>query len=181
MENLRTDPRKPAFEGDAILASDDVVDLIKADHEPLKKLLEVLGNESLERSEREASLEEFVPLLLQHAKAEQESLYVKMKTYENLRMHAFASETEHTMAEELVQKLNATPDDDEWKALLKVLVEAVQHHITEEEEEILPEVEREIDQMARKAIGDDYQELKSDYALLLKKPHVGPEWEPVIE
>ncbi len=181
MENLRTDPRKPAFEGDAILASDDVIDLILEDHKPLKKLLETLKDDSLERSEREASLEEFVPLLLQHAKAEQESLYVKMKGYEHLRMRAFAGETEHALAEELVQKLNATPDDDEWKAKLKVLAESVEHHIKVEEDEILPEVEREMDQMARKSIGDDYQALKSDYSLLLLKPHIGPEWEPVIE
>lgn len=181
MENLRTDPRKPAFEGDAILASDDVIDLITEDHKPLKQLLEILKDDSLERSEREASLEEFVPLLLQHAKAEQESLYVKMKSYEHLRMHAFAGETEHALAEELVQKLNATPDDDEWKAKLKVLAEAVEHHIREEEDEILPEVGREIDQMTRKSIGDEYQALKSDYSLLLQKPHIGPEWEPVIE
>jgi hemerythrin superfamily protein len=170
-----------AFEGDAIMAADDIVDLILEDHKAIKKLLEVLKDENLERSEKEECLEEFIPLLMQHAKSEEESLYAKMKSYETLRMHSFAGITEHALAEEMVQKINASPDDDEWKAKVKILAESVEHHITEEEDEVLPEVERQMDVMARKCIGDEYSALKLDYSLLLMKPHRGPDWEGVIE
>jgi hemerythrin superfamily protein len=181
MEKQFETRQQKAYEGDAITAADDIVDLILEDHKAIKKLLEVLKDEGLERSEKEECLEEFIPLLLQHAKAEEESLYAKMKTYELLRMHAFAGETEHMMAEEMVQKVNASPDDDEWKAKVKILAESVEHHITEEEDEILPEVERQMDVITRKSIGDEYAALKLDYSLLLMKPHHGPDWEAVIE
>lgn len=181
MEKLTEDNKSRAFEGDAITSSDDIIDLIKDDHKPLKILLEALKDDSLERSERESSFEDFVPLLFQHSKAEEESLYAKMKSYENLRMRSFAGETEHILAEELVQKINATPDDDEWKAKVKILADVVEHHIKQEEDEILPEVERSFDEQTRKLLGDEYIALKTDYSLLLTKPHIGPEWEAVIE
>ena len=173
-ENQSRNPKKPARIGAQERSSDesisstseDVIELILRDHQPLKKLIENLKNADVSRSEKEDCFEKFVPLLIGHAKAEEQSLYVQMKEFKNLRMESFEGDTEHAIAEQLIQEINGAADDDEWSAKVKVVAELVDNHIQEEEEGILKDVKTQMDISLRRAVGEVYSQIKTELELL---------------
>ena len=147
-------------------AAGDIVELIKRDHKPLKALIKILKDSDLERSDKEEPLEEFVMLLTTHAKSEEKSLYVAMKEYDDLKIESYEGDTEHSIAETLIQEINASPLDEEWLAKVKVLAEVVEHHIIEEETKLLKAVQKSIDLEIRKVIGEDYENFMTEYNLV---------------
>lgn len=145
---------------------EDIIELILNDHVPLKALIETLKDDKLKRRAKEGPFEEFVFLLTGHAKAEEKTLYVAMKNFESLKVQSFEGDTEHGIADQLVQEINSASDDHEWLAKVKVLAESVEHHIEEEEEEILKKVESQISEPIRMAIGAEYTLLLQEYLAL---------------
>ncbi len=140
----------------------DIVELILMDHKPLKKLIKVLKSDA-DIEEKEPAFEKFAPLLLGHAEPEEESLYVNMKTDEELRVEAYEGDTEHSIANNLVEQLYATEDEDIWMAKVKVLAELVEHHIKEEEEEMLPDIKKHMDIELREVTGREYVRLRDEF------------------
>ncbi len=164
-------PRSPnvAFDGTKNKPTDgqnDIIDLIVEDHVPLKTLIEILKNEKLGRSAKAEQFEEFAFMLTCHAKAEEEALYVAMKNFDALKVPSFEGDTSHAIADQLVQEINATPDDNEWLAKVKVLAESVEHHIEEEEMNMLKLVAKAIPAEQRQVMGDEYIRLKDEYEML---------------
>lgn len=153
----KTTPRKSA---ETTSEKIEIIGYILKDHEPLKDLIQTLKDEELTRREKAELFEEFALLLTSHAKAEEQSLYLEMKNLKWLRADSFEGETEHALAEQLLHEINATPDDDEWMAKVKVIAELVEHHIEFEEEEMLKLVEERMTPTLRREIGDVYLQLK---------------------
>lgn len=141
----------------------DIVELILRDHKPLKKLIEGLKEEDAEISEIREAFEQFEPLLVAHAKSEERSLYVHMKEEEELRPQGYEGDTEHAIADQLVAEAKSANSEDEFRAKAKVLAELVEHHIDEEEKEMLKEVRKELDLEQRIQIGEEYQRLYSEF------------------
>lgn len=142
--------------------TENIVELILRDHMPLKKLLETLKDHNTYRADKEGAFESFVPLLLVHAKAEEKCLYEGMKEVAELRQGALEGDAEHAIAEQLIQEINGTPDDDKWNAKVKVLAELVEQHIEEEEEEMLLDVEEKMSLEVRETLGRHYALLKTE-------------------
>ena len=163
-ENQSRNPQKPAVADET---GSDIVQLILEDHKPLKELIKVLKSDA-DRSEKAAPMEEFAAKLTSHAKSEEKSLYVQMKELKKLRQEGLEGDTEHAIADQLVQEINATADDDEWLAKVKVLAELVEHHIEEEESEMLPDVEKQFSAEIRNAVGAEYTMLKTEMDVLFR-------------
>lgn len=147
-------------------AEQDINELILKDHRPLKSLIQTLKNPEIERSQKEDQFEEFVVQLMAHAKAEEQSLYLSMKEYDELKVESYEGDTEHAIAEQLIQEINACPDDNEWLAKVKVLAELVETHIREEEDQLLKKVEQEINEGARQMIGAEYTRIITEFRSL---------------
>jgi hemerythrin superfamily protein len=61
---------------------------------------------------------------------------------------------EHHVADVLEEEIKAlAPGDDEWVAKMTVLIESVEHHIDEEEEELFPAVRSATDADCREELG----------------------------
>lgn len=125
-----------------VTTEDTILSVIKEDHKPLKELIQVMKDSEKEASERMRAFEDFAPLLITHAKAEEQALYEFMKSKEELRQHAFEGEAEHTTADQLCEEIERGHDADEILGKIKVLAEAVEHHIKEEEGEIFSDIEK---------------------------------------
>ena len=138
----------------------DIIQLILADHKPLKKLIKIMKNSDKEMSERQAAFEEFAPLLTVHAKPEEQTMYVFMKDEEELREEGFEGDVEHALADQLLEEIKRTEDEDLWGARVKVLAELVEHHIEEEEEELLPDFKKHSDVSQRAELGAEFLRLK---------------------
>ncbi len=148
----------------SIQAQSDIIKLILTDHKPLKELIEVMKDPDKSVLERSAAFEEFAPLLVIHAKPEEESLYHFLKDDDDLSQEGFEGEVEHGLADQMIEEIKRTDkNEDLWSARVKVLAELVEHHLEEEEEELFPEFRKHSDVEERAKLGLRYVQLKSKY------------------
>jgi len=134
--------------------------LILEDHKPLKKLIKIMKDEKSDYSEKKAAFDEFAPLLMAHAKAEEQALYSRLINEGDLREKGLEGQVEHNLADQMVTDSQKTHDEDVLGAKITVLAEMVEHHIEEEEDEILPEFKKKTDSDVRVEIGEEYLDLK---------------------
>ncbi|WP_413293648.1 hemerythrin domain-containing protein [Bdellovibrio sp. HCB185ZH] len=142
---------------------DDIVEMILEDHKPLKQLIQIMKDTDKDLDAREDAFAEFAPLLICHAKPEEMSLYIYMKGNEELREEGFEGDVEHQLADQLCEEIMRTEDPDEISAKIKVLAELVEHHIEEEEEELLPDFRKNSDPQERMQLGEKFLMLKTQY------------------
>lgn len=141
---------------------EDIITLILADHKPLKQLIKTMKSDRAEDSEKIQAFKEFAKLLTVHAKSEEEALYVFMKKVKDLREHGFEGQVEHNLADQVMEEAKRASEKDLKLAQIKVLAELVEHHIEEEEEDVLPEFKKETNLEDREDIGRHYIELKKE-------------------
>lgn len=142
----------------------DIIEFILEDHKPLKEFIEIMkDSEKYSLEERFQAFEDFAPALIAHAKPEEETLYTYMKKDEELREHGFEGEAEHQIADQLVEEIKRVTDPDKRSAKIKVLAELVEHHIEEEEDELLPDFKKESEASIRTKLGNEFMELKIKY------------------
>ena len=126
----------------------DVVTLITADHREVERLFEQLRDDTESRAQTVLQLR---AMLLAHAEAEEGVVYPALKpemedqesdeTNGDVIDEAY---DEHEEAEQLMEELAATdPNSEEFDSVLMDLMESVNHHVEEEENELLPQL-REI-------------------------------------
>lgn len=145
-------------------SKDDIVKLILLDHTPLKRLIAILKDSELTIRTRRRAFDQFAPLLLVHAHAEQESFYTFLKDENReLRVHGLEGDVEHALAEYMIDEVKMAEDAGVWSARAKVLAELVEHHIEEEESEIIPDFKKEVDIEDRILIGKQYLDLKDHF------------------
>ena len=117
-------------------------ELLREDHRKVKGLFDEF--ESTEEADAKRRLcEKTLIELTVHAKLEEELFYPaarKQLQDEDLMDEA---DEEHHVAKLLIGELaSMTPSDKHYDAKYSVLAESVRHHIKEEEEEILPKIEK---------------------------------------
>lgn len=154
----------------SLKSNEDIIGLILEDHKPLKKLIKILKSETATFSSRKAAFIQFAPLLLGHAKPEESVLYTKMKEDKDLRQEGCEGEVEHALADQMVKEVQAASDEDVWSAKAKVLAELVEHHIEEEEDEILPDFKKYSKLDERLELGQAYLEAKTAYEIAMPLP-----------
>jgi hemerythrin-like domain-containing protein len=143
--------------------TNDIVKLVTEDHKPLKKLIKIMQSEKEDFEAKKEAFEEFVPLLKAHAEAEEMVLYEYLKQKEDLREEGFEGQVEHKLADQMARESKSDEqanDEDVMSAKIKVLAELVEHHIEEEEKEILPDFKKEAEKETRDELGEQYLQLK---------------------
>lgn len=141
---------------------ESILSVIKEDHKPLKELIKVMKDGDRKLEERVQAASEFIPLLITHAKAEEQSLYEYMKTKKELREFGFEGDTEHMVADQLAEEISRTNDNDALGARIKVLAELVEHHIQEEENDMFPVIEKASDKQTLESLTEKYVDVQSE-------------------
>ena len=119
----------------------DAIALLKQDHRAVEQLVGQF--EQADESEQSDIAERICNMLTVHAQIEEEILYPAAKEAltedEEESELVPEAEVEHASAKELIAKIQGmTPDDESFKATVKVLGEYVKHHVKEEENEMFP-------------------------------------------
>ena len=119
----------------------DAIALLKQDHRAVEQLVNQF--EDAEESEQSEIAERICSMLTVHAQIEEEILYPAAKEAlaedEEGADLVPEAEVEHASAKDLIAKIEGmTPDDESFKATVKVLGEYVKHHVKEEENELVP-------------------------------------------
>ena len=122
--------------------TDDAINLLIADHDKVKKLFK-----SFERStiadEQEALVAEICTELTVHATIEEEIFYPAAREALEEEDLLDEAEVEHASAKDLIAQLeNRKPGDDLYNAKVTVLAEYIDHHVSEEQEEMFPKMRK---------------------------------------
>jgi hemerythrin superfamily protein len=135
----------------------DAVTLIMNDHRVMETLFELLKDP---KSDRPALIAEVVARLSAHSWAEEEKVYPALvKADPSEESQVYHGVEEHHEATELLHKLQATdPTSPQFDSALAEFVDAVRHHVDEEESEILPELANSLDRARLTELGQAFEE-----------------------
>ena len=145
----------------------NAVDLLKQDHEKVKGLFKEFmesGERAIKTRER-LSQQIFLELLV-HSELEEQIFYPAYCEAAKEQGEDIVAESleEHHVVDLLIGELKAlTPEAENFEPKMKVLCENVEHHIEEEEEDMIPEIRKELELEERVNIGRDYLERRMRY------------------
>jgi hemerythrin superfamily protein len=123
---------------DATMYTQQVIDLLTADHARVKKLFSRGEKVSDDPEALQPIVEEACDALTLHAEIEEEFVYPAVEPADDDHLIAEAR-VEHNSAKQLIAELQSMePDDERYFATFKVLGEYVKHHVKEEEGELCP-------------------------------------------
>ncbi len=150
--------------------STDAIVLLKKDHQEVRKLLrdfEAAGDKALVHKGQ--IVEEVIELLTVHTYLENEIMYPQVrKLLPKVEDDVLESYEEHHVADVLCMELwSMDPSDEHFDAKTTVLIENVEHHIQEEEDEWFPKVR---DGLGRKTLQEIGQQLADKRPSAPRKP-----------
>jgi hemerythrin-like domain-containing protein len=146
----------------------DPMRILKADHREVKSLLTKLA-ETEEGSEREQLANEVVTKLSAHMEMEEAIVYPPVKSAVGEEDEEEA-EVEHGLAREGLGKMMSLVDAPGFGAAVEMVKAGIEHHVEEEETQILPELKESLDRAAWLALGDQLVEAKRAAGLPVPQP-----------
>ena len=133
---------------------EDVVDLIMQDHREVERLFALLQTEP---DQRPMLMPVVTSLLVAHSRAEEAEVYPVARTEAGETEEVAHSQEEHAQAEEILERLKAADHNSaEFDSLLNELMEAVLHHVEEEESKVLPGMRERLDESRRAALAEAF-------------------------
>ncbi|MCC2672047.1 MAG: hypothetical protein K0Q72_4519 [Armatimonadetes bacterium] len=143
----------------------DAVQILKKDHRAVEDLFKQFAETGDGAIKTRAKLAEQIFHELEvHTKAEEEIFYPAVRKVADDEGSELLDEAyeEHHVVDLLIAELRAmTPEDPCYRAKMTVLCENVQHHIEEEEEEMLPDAQKRLDSARMKELGEQILQFKS--------------------
>jgi iron-sulfur cluster repair protein YtfE (RIC family) len=124
----------------------------------LSQLSELSSKGTSSREQKYSTLKEN---LIPHMIGEEQAVYPKLMDSGMKEMTLEAIE-EHNAVKTLLSQLDSasTSDEDVWVAKMTVIKENVQHHISEEEEHIFPEMQQKMSSSELSSLGSSYEAAK---------------------
>lgn len=138
----------------------DVVDLIEQDHEELKRLFhELLANPKT----RAANVPVMITLLTAHSRAEEAEVYPAARDAGGAE-DVEHSQEEHLEADQLAADVAAAdPESDDFVTKLQALIDAVTHHMAEEESTVLPGMRQRMAADALSSLGEAFLASRAEH------------------
>jgi hemerythrin superfamily protein len=135
----------------------DALSLLTADHNRVRGLF-TRFQAAEEEKDTETMMELAAKIIVElevHTTIEEEIFYPEIKSAnEEIKDVVDEGVEEHHVAKTLIEEVQGlTPDDDAWAAKMKVLIESVEHHAEEEEQEMFPEVRKALDKAKLEDMG----------------------------
>ncbi len=137
----------------------NVIDILKQEHEMvLSQLSELSSKGTSNREQKYNSLKEN---LMPHMIGEEQAVYPKLME-SGMQEMALEAIEEHNAVKTLLGQLDSasTSKEDVWVAKLKVIQENVEHHISEEEEKIFPQMQQKMSSNDLSSLGSQYEDAK---------------------
>jgi hemerythrin-like domain-containing protein len=140
--------------------------MLESDHKLVKKLLKQLSKtEEDSVEERQELLEQIEAELKVHTQIEEEIFYPEFREAAGEKdTHLyFEAVEEHRLVDIVLPELKETdPASAEFSARAKVLMDLVEHHIEEEEEQMFPKAKRVIGTSGLRELGERLMERKEE-------------------
>jgi hemerythrin-like domain-containing protein len=148
-----------------MLFTSHAIKLLTEDHEKIRAETKIMRNLDIPQTERKQAFARLLPHLNTHNKKEEKAVYSFMKLCDgdDLRIWALEGKEEHILVDQLIKKmLSVDISGEEWSAKGKVLAELIDHHIEEEEKEIFPAMNRELNEDSDQQLVHQYENQVSE-------------------
>ena len=143
--------------------STDAIVLLKQDHKEIRRLFRSFEKAGDDAAKTKATLvDQILELLTVHTYIENEGMYPRVRALvPDLEDDVLESYEEHHVADVLTMELaTMSPDDERFTAKTTVLIENVEHHMDEEEQEWFPKVRDALGRKQLQEIGSEMIELR---------------------
>lgn len=139
----------------------DVVDLIMTDHREVERLFETMKQHP---DQRPLHLPVVTALLVAHSRAEEMHVYPAARDEVGESEEVAHSQEEHQEAEQMLERLQGMdPTSSEFDNLFQELVDAVNHHVEDEESEVLPGMRERLSVQRRHELGRAFLEARTKH------------------
>ncbi|TDC60993.1 hemerythrin domain-containing protein [Micromonospora sp. KC207] len=145
--------------------STDAIVVLKEDHKEMRRLFRAFQDaEDGPASQRQKLVGQILEALTVHTYLENEVMYPQVrKLLPDLEDDILESYEEHHVADLLCAELaTMDADDDHFNAKTTVLIENVEHHVEEEEQEWFPKVREALGRKQLQEIGERMIALRAD-------------------
>jgi hemerythrin superfamily protein len=137
----------------------DAIQLLKRDHDEVKRMFEEF--ESADEDRKFELAAEICQALTIHATLEEEIFYPRVREAIDAEDMMAEAEVEHDTAKMLIERIQeGEVDEIQLSAMVKVLQEYVNHHVSEEQRKMFPRVRRA--ELDLTAIGSELLERKTE-------------------
>ena len=142
--------------------SQDAIVMLKEDHKEVRALFREFRKSSTTKARKGKIVEKLIELLTVHTYIENEVMYPRVRALlPDLEEDVLESYEEHHVADVLVMELvPMTWKDERFEAKATVLIENVEHHIQEEEDDWFPKVREGLSRTQLREIGEELAEAK---------------------
>ena len=138
----------------------NALELLKQDHRKVKELFDQ-AKAAADDKQRKQSFDRIDTELTIHAHIEETVFYPEMQQYEELKDMVEEALQEHQEVTTLLDEIETMePNDDEFQSSLKELMETVEHHVQEEEDEMFPQVHELCDEATLEKLGQQLESAK---------------------
>jgi hemerythrin-like domain-containing protein len=137
----------------------DALSLLKEDHDKVKKLMKELDS-TTERGvkTREELFTKIKHELEVHESIEEEIFYPALKEHPKAKELVLEAYEEHNVVDMVMSEISGQPYDDEtWGAKFTVMMEQVEHHIDEEEQEMFKQARQVFGREELEELGERMQ------------------------
>jgi hemerythrin superfamily protein len=134
----------------------DAIQMLKDDHEKVKKLLKELDSTTeSDASKRQQLFTQVKEELTVHEAIEEEIFYPALKEFQKAREIVLEAYEEHGVVDMVMTEIEQVPFDDEtWAAKFTVMKENVEHHIEEEEKEMFKQARDAFEKQDLEELGE---------------------------
>jgi hemerythrin-like domain-containing protein len=135
----------------------DVVERIEHDHREVEQLFEEFKSNT-----SKATAMKICDELDKHTRAEDSAVYpVFADELSDEKGKVKEASNEHQEARQLIGRIRNTQDEAHLSELMNELEQAIQHHVHEEESEMLPKARRELPSDELDSLGERFQQAKN--------------------
>jgi hemerythrin superfamily protein len=131
----------------------DAIEMLEEQHRDVEDLFEEL--ESADASDKQDLFDELADQLAVHALIEEMHFYPAVRARRTEEIVLESLEEHLTIKRLLAELLRLDPRNQAFEARLAVLKAEVEHHVTEEEDELFPKVRKVLDKRELVALAED--------------------------
>lgn len=139
----------------------NAIDFLLKEHNRVRKMLRTISDDSHHYATQKKQFQILAQDLLRHETMEHEVWYPHFK--EKLPSEVQHLLTEEKHAEKAIKKMSDLKTEEAWKKEFLKFKSAVEHHASEEETELFPEVEKILSEGELEKIGLEMFDFKMQY------------------
>lgn len=151
----------------------NAIELLTRDHQEATMLLDELENADTDQLEtadenttavrgHQDTFRKLKNALTMHTQMEEQIFYPALEGFDETRALVEEAYQEHQGVDELLEELSAlNPTDEDWANKIEELRENLDHHISEEENEMFPKAEEILGQEELQKLGRQMEQMKT--------------------